>query len=114
MSARRADSASPTPFRRVSSIARSSLSVSGGSPVGTPVLSLFDADEIRVERLAAVVELDLEMRETHFEVLADPLGLVLGRVAPNEHGHDLAAFVNKLGEQLAHRVRRRARGCDHT
>ena len=37
---------------------------------------LLHADEIRVERLAAVVELDLEVRERDLDVLADALGLV--------------------------------------
>ena len=48
-------------------------SVSGGSPVGTAVLRLLDADEVRVQRLAAVVELDLDVRELHLDVLADAL-----------------------------------------
>ena len=41
-----------------------------------PGLRLFDADEVRVQRLAAVVELDLEMGELHLEVLADAIRLV--------------------------------------
>src|SRR5580765_839730 len=114
MSASRASSASPTPFKRARSMSRKSLSVSGGSPVGTPVLSLFDADEVRVERLATVVELDLEVGEFHLEVLADPLGLVRRRVVADEDGHDLAAVVDELAQERAHRVGRRARGRDHT
>ena len=62
MIASRASSASPTPVRRGAGIARSSRSVSGGSPVGTRP-RLLDADEIRVQRLTAVVELDLHMRD---------------------------------------------------
>ena len=34
---------------------------------------LLDADEVRVQRLAAVVELDLDVRELQLEVLADAL-----------------------------------------
>ena len=58
-------------------------------------LPLLHADEVGVQRLAAVVELDLEVRERDFDVLADALG-VLGRgVAADEHGDDLAVVVDE-------------------
>ena len=86
--------------------------MSGGSPAGTRSPRYSTPTRYAVERLAAVVELDLEVREVDLDVLADPLG-VLGRgVGADEHGDDLAVVVDELAEQLAHRVGRRARGRD--
>jgi len=69
-------------------------------------MGLLNPDKIRVEGLAAVVELDLDVREPEFDVLADAIRLVRGCVTPDEHGHDLAVVVDELLEQAAHCVRR--------
>ena len=42
---------------------------------GRHAIRLLHADEVRVQRLAAVVELDLDVRELQLDVLADPLRL---------------------------------------
>src|SRR3954463_8696192 len=99
MSASRDSSAGPTPFNRSSGMSRISARVSGGSPVGTG--ASLHAHEVGIQRLAAVVELDFQVRERVFDVFANALG-VLGRgVAPDEHGDDLAVVVDEHVEQFA-------------
>ena len=89
-------------------------SVSGGSPVGTrSPRGLLDADEVRVQRLAAVVELDLDVREPELDVLADALRLGRRRVAADEHRDDLAVVVDRSPSSSHDRVGRRGdRGDD--
>src|SRR3954452_4304811 len=68
---------------------------------------LLNPHKIGVQRLAAVVELDFDVRKVELDVLAYAVGLVRGRVGPDEHGDDLAVVVDELLEQLAHGIRRR-------
>src|SRR3954470_21442814 len=112
MSASRDSSAGPTPFNRSSGMSRRAASVSGGSPVGTG--ASLHAHEVGIQRLAAVVELDLEVREGVLDVLADALGVLRGRVAADEHGDDLAVVVDEHVEELADGIGGRTRGPDHT
>ena len=92
----------PTPFEPRQLDRRAGpRSVSGGSPAGTRA-RLLDADEVRVERLAAVVELDLDVRERELEVLADALrSRPRGASAPTSTVTISLSSSTSVAEQLA-------------
>ena len=68
--------------------------------------SSLNADEVRIERLAAVVELDLDVRERELDVLADALRLGGRRLGPDEHGDDLAVVVDEARQERGDRLDR--------
>src|ERR1700724_3161866 len=97
----------PMSARRGSSLGPTLDSSGAGRPARSRnEMGLLNPDKVWVEGLAAVVELDLDVREPELDVLANAIGLVRGRVAPDEHGHDLAVLVDELLEQLADGGRR--------
>src|SRR5947207_14220026 len=101
MIASRSSSAPPTPVKRLTGIARSSRHVRGASPIPA---RLVHPDEIRIQGLAAVVELGLDLRMCQRQVLADARGVAGTGLRADDHGHDLARVVDEATEERSHRV----------
>src|SRR5260221_14159548 len=100
MAARRGASFGPTSRNSVTGFALSSRNVrpSGGGAGTGPLL---DADEGRVERLAALVHLDLHVRVLERQVLLEVTRVRRARFRADKHGHDLVVALDGLAAQGA-------------
>src|SRR4051794_30972876 len=97
----------PTPANRVTGIsarARRRRAISGSllpSPPagGDPIERLFDAEQVRVQRLAPVVDLGVDSRIVLPQPFCDVTGLARGRTLALDHGDDLVVVGDQLGQQ---------------
>src|SRR5262249_39683946 len=103
--ARRGASFGPT--SRSSATDRSPRSRRVRPSAARAVTALLDADEIRVERLTALVDLHLHVRMLQREMLLEVTGVGLPGVGPDEDGHDLVVAVD---DRVAQRRRGLTRG----
>src|SRR5690606_8237549 len=97
---------SPTPFSRVTGIAASSVKVMG--PSGMPGRRLLDAEQVGVERLAAVVDLGRHPRPVLGQPLGHRAGVGRGGALALDDRDDLVLVGDQRVEQLAGGVGRRA------
>ena len=85
----------PTALSSVTRLAASSRSVRPAAI--RPSRGLLDADEVRVQRLVALVHLDLDVGVRRADDARETRGVASASAsAPSEHGHELAVVVDEL------------------
>src|SRR5688572_28944923 len=89
----------PTPASRATGIARSSARVMGPSAVIVARAALLDAEQVRVERLAAVVHLWRHVGPVLAQPLGDGPGVGRARALALDDGDDLVLVGHERVEQ---------------
>src|SRR5437763_4852203 len=104
---------SPTPSTRVTEASasdRSERAIAVRAYAGRPPAErLFDAEQIGVQRLPAVVDLGLDAGTMFVEPLRDAAGLAGRRPLALYQRHDLVVVGDKLGEERRRRLAQRRR-----